>query len=187
MTLAPTYRRQLHERAVDQYGYVTTRDAEQLDVPDWAVRQIAARGGLTKRGHGVYRFDDVPVTGNDEFMEAVLAVGDGAHLVGDAVLALHGLADVNPARIRVGTPKRARRTLPQTIEVVPLRGEAEELTIYEGIPATTLACALLDARGVVMRDRLIEATREAAARGLLGRRDVNTVLTQLDAPASGAS
>lgn len=52
----------------------------------------------------------MPVTGRDEFMEAVLAVGDGAHLVGDAVLALHGLADVNPARFRIGTPNRARRT-----------------------------------------------------------------------------
>lgn len=187
MTLATTYRRQLHERAVDQYGYVTTRDAEELDVPDWAIRQIAARGGLTKRGHGVYRFDDVPVTGHDEFMEAVLAVGDGAHLVGDAVLALHGLADVNPARIRVGTPRRARRTLPRTIEVIPLRSEPDELTTYEGIPATTLARALLDARGVVMRDRLIAAAREAAGRGLLGTREVTKVLTALGAPAVGAT
>jgi len=187
MTLATTYRRQLHERAVDQYGYVTTRDAEELDVPDWAVRQIAARGGLTRRGHGVYRFDDVPVTGNDEFMEAVLAVGDGAHLVGDAVLALHGLADVNPARIRVGTPKRARRTLPRTIDVVPLRGEPDELTTYEGIPATTLACALRDARGRVMTDRLIAATREAAARGLLRRREANDVLTELGANATAVT
>jgi predicted transcriptional regulator of viral defense system len=187
MTLANTYRRQLHQRAVDQYGYVTTRDADELDVPPWAVRQIAARGGLTRRGHGVYRFDDVPVTGRDEFMEAVLAVGEGAHLVGDAVLALHGLADVNPTRIRVGTPKRARRRLPRTIELVPLHGEPDEVTTYEGIPATTLACALRDARGIVMRDRLIAAAREAAERGLLRRREANEVLTDLGGNPLGGS
>jgi predicted transcriptional regulator of viral defense system len=185
MTLATTYRRQLHERALDQYGYVTTRDADELDVPAWAVRQIAARGGLTKRGHGVYRFDDVPVTGRDEFMEAVLAVGDGAHLVGDAVLALHGLADVNPARIRIGTPKRARRRLPRTIVVMPRHDQHDELTTYEGIPTTTVARAIRDARGAVMRDRLIAAAREAGARGLLRRREVDEVLTELGAGATG--
>lgn len=187
MTLAATYRRQLHERALDQYGYVTTRDAEELDVPAWAVRKIAARGGLTRRGHGVYRFDDVPATGHDEFMEAVLAEGDGAHLIGEAVLALHGLADVNPARIRIGTPKRARRRLPRTIEVVPRRDQPGDLTIYEGIPTTTLARAIRDARGVVMRDRLIAAAREAAARGLLRRREVDEVLAELGADATGAA
>ena len=179
MALATTYRRQLHERALDQYGYVTTGDADDLDVPAWAVRQLAARGGLTRHGHGLYRFDDVPVTGRDEFMEAVLAVGDGAHLVGDAVLALHGLADVNPARIQIGTPKRARRTLPETIEVVPRHDRPDDLTTYEGIPTTTLARAIRDARGVVMRDRLIAAAREAAERGLLRRREVDEVLAEL--------
>ncbi len=45
--LAQTYRRRLHERALDQYGYVTTRDAAELGVPPVEVRKIAARGGLT--------------------------------------------------------------------------------------------------------------------------------------------
>ena len=180
MTLATTYRRRLHARAVDQYGYITMRDAKQLGVPGWAVRQIAARGGMTRRGHGVYRFDDVPPTGHDEFMEAVLTAGDGAHLVGDAVLALHGLADVNPPRIRVATGKRTRRKLPPTMEVVPAHDRPEEITAYDGIPATTLARAIRDARGVVMlRDRLRAAVKEAAARGLLGRRDVTAALTEL--------
>jgi predicted transcriptional regulator of viral defense system len=181
MTLATTYRRQLHEQAIGQYGYITTRDAEQLGVPDWAVRQLAARGGLTRRGYGVYRFDDVPTTDNDEFMEAVLAAGEGAHLVGDAVLALHGLADVNPARIRVGTARRARMKVPKTIEIVPRRDPPEDLTVYEGIPATTVARAIRDARGIVMNERLVAAAKDAANRGLLRRRETDEVLTELGA------
>jgi predicted transcriptional regulator of viral defense system len=179
MALATTYRRQLQERALEQYGYVTTRDAELLGVPAWAVRQIAGRGGLTRRGHGVYRFDDVPTTGNDEFMEAVLIAGEGAHLVGDAVLALHRLADVNPPRIRVGTAKRARMKVPQTIQVVQKHDQAEDLTVYEGIPATTLARAIRDARGGVMTERLVAAAKEAAARGLLRRKEADEVLAEL--------
>jgi predicted transcriptional regulator of viral defense system len=181
MTLATTYRRQLHERALEQYGYVTTRDAKHLGVPASAVRQIAARGGLTRRAQGVYRFDDVRTTGNDEFMEAVLAAGEGAHLVGDAVLALHGLADVNPPRIRVGTARRARRKVPRTIQVVRKQDRPEDVTVYEGIPATTLARAIRDARGVVMSERLVAAAKEAAARGLLRRREADEVLAELGA------
>lgn len=183
MALAPTYRRRLHERALDQYGYVTTHDADELGVPQWALRQIAERGGVTRVAHGVYRFDDVPTTDRDEFMEAVLAVGEGAHLVGDAVLALHDLGLVNPRRIRVGTPRRVRLTLPTTIEVVPANDRPEDLTVYEGIPTTTVAKALLDCRGVVMTERLVDAAEEAARRGLLRRRETENVLAALEARA----
>lgn len=179
MALATTYRRQLHERALDQYGYVTTHDADELGVPQWAMRQIAERGGLTRVAHGVYRFDDVPTTSRDEYMEAVLAAGKGAHLVGDAVLALHDLGLVNPRRIRVGTPRRARMTLPKTIEIVPAKDRPEDLTVYEGIPTTTVAKALLDCRGVVMGERLIAAAKEAAQRGLLRRQEAEDVLVAL--------
>ena len=179
MALANTYRRQLHERALEQYGFITTRDAEDIGVPDWAVRQIAARGGLTRRGHGVYRFDDVPATDRDEFMEAVLEVGEGAHLVGDAVLALHHLADVNPRRIRVGTPRRARAAVPQTVEIVPRKEAPEDLTTYEGIPTTTVARALIEAQGTVMTERLADAATEARERGLLLRHEADEVFAAL--------
>jgi predicted transcriptional regulator of viral defense system len=180
MPLATTYRRQLHEQALDQYGYVTTRDAEEIGVPDWALRQLAARGGLTRHGHGVYRFDDVPATDRDEFMEAVLEVGRDAYLVQDTVLALHRLADVNPRRLRVGTPHRVRVALPQAVEIVTRKDRPEDLTVYEGIPTTTVARALLDARGTVMTERLVDATEEARERGLLLRREADQVLGALE-------
>lgn len=75
MALADTYRRRLYDRALDQYGYVTTRDAEQLGVPTVEVRKIAQRGGVEHIAYGLYRFDDVPRTARDEYMEAVLRVG----------------------------------------------------------------------------------------------------------------
>jgi predicted transcriptional regulator of viral defense system len=181
MALATTYRRRLHERALEAYGYVTTDDATELGIPQSAMRQIAERGGLTRVAHGVYRFDDVPTSNRDAYMEAVLAVGGGAHLVGDAVLALHDLGLVNPRRIRVGTSRRTRRSLPDTIEVVPTKDRAEDITVYEGIPTTSIARAILDCRGVIMGERLIDATNEAAQRGLLRRQEAREVLTALGA------
>lgn len=179
MALAETYRRQLREIALDQYGYVTTRDAEGLGVPTVELRKLAQRGGLDHVAYGLYRFDDIPRTGRDPYMEAVLRVEPGAYLTHDAVLALHDLGLVNPRRIRVGTPKRARPRLPDDVEVVQRRLGEADLTTIEGIPTTTVRRALLDCRGIVMRARLLEAAREAARRGLLRRDDVDLVIAEI--------
>jgi predicted transcriptional regulator of viral defense system len=55
MALRQTYRRRLHERALDQYGYVTTRNANELGVPAVELRKLHQRGGLEHVGHGLYR------------------------------------------------------------------------------------------------------------------------------------
>lgn len=166
--LANTYRRQLREVALDQHGFVTTDDARALGVPPRELPLIARRGGVTRVGQGVYRFDDIPVGAHDGYMEAVLLVGPGAMLAGDAVLSMLGLALANPKRIRVVTPHRVRRTLPAFIELVrrPLRDDAEQTT-YEGVPAQRLAAAIRESRGMVMAERLLDAVREAKERGLL--------------------
>lgn len=187
MVLADTYRRRLYDRALDQYGYVTTRDAEDLEVPPVELRKIAHRGGVEHVAYGLYRFEDVPRTGRDQFMEAVLRVGPEAYLSRDAVLALHDLGLVNPRRIQVGTPKRARPRLPESIEVIQQRLDPRELTVYEGIPSATVARALLDCRGLAMGERLADAAREAARRGLLRRNEAEQVLTDLGGLVSGVA
>ncbi len=184
-SLVETNRRRLREVALEQYGYVTTRDAERLGITLNAFHLIAHRGGLTRTAYGVYRFapEEIPVTGRDGYMEAVLAVGAGAFLYADAVLALHGLALVNPPRIRVGTPSRVRKgTLSPSIEVVRVDVPEADLEVFEGIPCTTVARALVDSVGIVMADRLIDAANDAAGRGLLRRKDRERVLAQLGGP-----
>jgi predicted transcriptional regulator of viral defense system len=175
MPLPATYRRQLHELAVEQYGYVTTRDAARLGLPEQALRQVADWGGLTRVAFGVYRFDDIPATGRDSFIEAVLAVGDDAFLMADAVLALHDLALVNPTRLRVGVPRRFRGNVPPIVQVVWKVVPANDLEVFEHIPCTTVARALVDSVGIVMGERLRDAAREAADRGLLRRSDIGRV------------
>lgn len=184
MALAPTYRRRLYERALDQYGFVTTTDADEIGVPPGELRKLSHRGGLEHVGYGLYRFEDIPRTSRDQFMEAVLLAGPDAYLQADAVLALHNLALANPRRIRVATPRRNRRRLPKFLTVERRNLPADERTLYEGIPATTIARALLDCRGVIMDEHLIEAAKEAARTGLLRRRDAQRVLSDLAATPS---
>jgi len=182
MALANTYRRRLRERALDQYGYITTRDAEDLGVPAVELRKLRQRGGIEHIAHGLYRFDDIPHTHRDQFMEAVLRVGPEAFLADDAVLALHDLALVNPRRIRVATPKRARRHFPEFLQVERRDLAPGERTVYEGIPSTTVAQALLDCRGRIMNDRLVDAAREAARTGLLRKSEAKRVFAELGVP-----
>jgi hypothetical protein len=47
--------------------------------------------------------------------------------------------------------------MPATIEIVRCHDRPVDLTVYEGIPATTVARALLDAREIVMTESLAEA------------------------------
>ncbi len=174
--LADTHRRALRGLALDQYGYVTPTDTATAGVPAIELRKIAHRGGLDHVAYGLYRFADIPITEFDTLMEAVLRCGPDAHLTHDAVLALHGLALVNPRRIRVGSPHRVRRTLPDSIEVIREQVEPDDLTSYEGIPSTTVRRALLDCRDIVMIDRLVEATEEAGRRGLVLRHQLAALL-----------
>ena len=174
--LVDTYRRRLAARAADQYGYVTTHDATALGIPPIELPKLAATGGLLHVAYGLWRFDDQPRTGRDQLMEAVLRVGVGAYLTHDAVLAFHELAAVNPRRIRIGTPHRARARMPDFVEVLRRQIDPADLTVYEGVPSATVARALIDCRDMIMRDRLLDAVTKAKRTGLLRTREAQRVL-----------
>lgn len=101
----------------------------------------------------------------DRYAEAVALVGDGSFLIGEAVLAMHGLALANPRRISVGTTKRVRRELPEWVQPVTVSGKT--VTSYEGIPSQSLAEAILECRGMVMGERLKSAVEDARREGLI--------------------
>lgn len=162
-----SYRQQLRELAFDTHGVVTTRSAEAAGVPAVELRKLAGRGALTRVGHGVYRMLEAPAGKLDEFAEAVALVGEGAVLADESVLAALGLAQVNLRRIRVASPRRVRARLPDTIEVVHRVMPEDQRDYIEGIPAMTLEAALLASRGRVMTERLVDAARAAAVRGLI--------------------
>ena len=184
VSLADTHRRALYDLALEQYGYVTPTGAESVGVPAIELRKIAHRGGLDHVAYGLYRFADIPITGHDPYMESVLRCGPDAHLTHDAVLAFHGLAVVNPRRIRVGSPHRVRRALPDSVELIRQQVEPDDLTSYEGIPSTTVSRALLECREIVMIDRLVEAAEEAGRRGLVPRHRLSALLDTLTAGRS---
>lgn len=161
-----TYREIVREIALDSYGYVTTKAAVAAGVPVVELPKLAARGGLDHVAHGLYRVSDVPPTAYDQFAEALLRVGEGAYLHGESVLALFGLADVNPRQIKVANRRRARPKLPPFVELTHVKGDART-TVYEGLRAQPVADAILECHGRIETDRLLDAARQARKDGLL--------------------
>jgi len=166
MTTADKYRNVVRELALDNYGYVTTRAAAAAGVPPIEMPKLAQRGGLENVAYGLYRVPFVPVHDLNQYAEAVLRAGDGAFLRGESVLAMFGLADVNPRRIKVAARRRARANFPPFMEVTRAETDART-TRYEGIESQTVEDALLECRGRIEITRLMEAAREARDRGLL--------------------
>ncbi|MGO1183463.1 MAG: type IV toxin-antitoxin system AbiEi family antitoxin domain-containing protein [Micrococcaceae bacterium] len=164
------YRDIVREIALNQYGYVTTKDAADAGVPSVELPKLAARGGLKHIAYGLYRVPDVPPTPHDQLAEALLRVGEGAYLYGESVLALFSLADVNPRQIKVAIPRRARPTLPTHIDLAHTR-EGGPTTIYEGLVSQPVADALLECRGRIENGRLLDAAKEARQQGLLTTKD----------------
>lgn len=172
------YRDIVREIALDQYGYVTTKDATGAGLPARELPKLSARGGLQSISYGLYRVSDIPPTRFDQFAEALLRVGEGAYLHGESVLALFDLADVNPRRIKVAVGRRARLTLPGFIDLSVARPGAPTV-LYEGLESQPVADALLECRGRIERAHLIDAAKQAREQGLLTTSESRRVLAEL--------
>jgi predicted transcriptional regulator of viral defense system len=109
---------------------------------------------------------DVPPTRYDQFAEALLRAGEGAYLHGESVLALFALADVNPRQIKVAVGRRARPKLPSWIELTRVAADVVT-TFYEGLESQTVADAIIECRGRIETERLMDAAKEARKEGLL--------------------
>lgn len=154
----------------------------ELGVSHGAAWQLVQRGWLEHVGHRVYRIEGHPVTTAGGFLEAVLLVGDGAYLVDTGTLSLTDLGLVVPERVRVGTPRRVRTRLPEWIEIVRDDHDPALLTTVDGVPTVAVHRAILESRGRVMTERLVDAALEAYDKGLITLRERYAVLVELRGP-----
>jgi hypothetical protein len=90
---------------------------------------------------------------------------------------------VNPRAIRVAAPCRLRRELPAWVKVEQTVVPANEITMFEGIPTTTVARAMRDARKYVMTERLLAAIPTAVDEGLMGDVEARKIKRELTSVA----
>ena len=166
------YRNDLWELAASRHGVVSVTEAEDAGVPAVEVRKLAARGALRRYGQGVYTHRDVPTTRFTEPAVAVALAGKGAFLHREAVLDLLGLGQFNPKKVRVGTRRRVRRTLPEWMDLENRADVTDaDLTRHEGIPSTTVRRALEDMKHRMPPDRWEALVDEALRRELINDQD----------------
>lgn len=141
----PTTRQLLWPIAVEQDGYVTAADADELGLPATALRLLAHRGKLLRESQGVYRFEELPRERTTDYRFATLWTGRGdAALSHDTALGLYDLCDINPAKYHVTVPKgdRVRRTGGGNIAVHYEDLTAKEIGWWKGIPCVTVSTAI---------------------------------------------
>jgi len=154
--------------AADQHGYVTTSQARERGVSGNAVRMMADRGTLERVSWGVYRVPTFPPSPHAEYMEASLwPAGVRGVVSHQSALALYDLSDVSPAGLHITVPEefRIRRKIPDHLVVHHAEPKDDEVTLFEGIPITTLRRTIEDCHRAhlgppLLRQALEEAERE---------------------------
>ncbi len=132
--------------AIEQHGVVSAAQATALGVAPKTLVAMAARGRLERVSHGLYRDRRVPEDRWTPYMAAALwPSGTIGLLMGETVLGLLDLSDVNPAVIQLAVPAgyRARRRRPPAGVVLHhLDVPQSERSDIEGVPSTTVARAI---------------------------------------------
>ena len=171
-------------RRSTQHGYVTTRDARDLDIDPAQLRLMAARGRLERAGRGVYRVPILPLSEHDD-LAAALAWSLGRGVVShESALVLHGLSDVNPSRIHLTVPRRTTRALQVarcTARIVATSC-LSDITQVDSLPLTTVARTIRDCMATGTDPYQLRLAIDRAERDGTLRRTVATELrAELDA------
>lgn len=153
--------RSVAELAGRQHGVVARRQLLAVGVTQRSIERALEAGRLHTLHKGVYAVGHRALTPRGNWMAAVLAAGPDAVLSHRAAAALWGIRD--GVAVEVSAPSGVRRR-----GIVGHRATipADERTVCDGIPTTTVARTLLDLAAVVPQDQLERAMRVSESRRL---------------------
>ncbi|GAA2303083.1 hypothetical protein GCM10010234_52650 [Streptomyces hawaiiensis] len=172
--------RALDARAAGQWGLVTTAQAKLDGVQGVQLLRLERSGALESVGHGVYRLAASPPPEHLRIKVAWLRLapgtpardrrtdGPGSGVVSHtSACAVHGLGGrpTDPVELTVSS---RRTTRDETVVLHRSRTDAEDITVVDGLPVTTVPRTVVD----LLEDRADAArtgtfVAEAAARGLV--------------------
>lgn len=165
----------LQSEAYNQAGYFTAEQARAYGISSQLIDHYARGGRIERVRRGLYRLTGFPTGEHDEIRERWLAVGpDKAVVSHETALSLHDLSDHIPNAVHVLVPRRHRGLrVPPGVVVHTSADDAPIPTVWrDGIAVTAPARAIVDAADGVQPDQLVMAVRQALARGLVTRRQL---------------
>ncbi|MFF7867784.1 substrate-binding domain-containing protein [Streptomyces qaidamensis] len=172
--------RALDARAAGQWGLVTTAQAKLDGVQGVQLLRLERSGALESVGHGVYRLAASPPPEHLRIKVAWLRLdpgtpardrrtdGPGSGVVSHtSACAVHGLGGRPHDPVELTVSSR-RTTRDETVVLHRARMDAEDITVVDGLPVTTVPRTVVD----LLEDRADAARTgaflaEAAARGLV--------------------
>lgn len=179
----------VHEIATEQHGLFKAAQATNQGVAPKTLVAMAARGRLERVSYGVYRDRRVPENRWTPYMAAALwPYGVVGLLMGETVLGLLDLSDVNPAVIHIAVPatyRARRRPAPPGVVIHHANVPTEERTAIDGIPATTVARAIRDCAQAHLGSALLrQAIVDARTGGWLTPAEERDLIRDLTAAGS---
>lgn len=135
----------IREVALDQYGYITTTQAEDAGVTRYSLAALTRRNRLERVAHGLYRVPQVQESQYGVFMRAVLWAGaDKAVLSHETALNAYEVSDINPIKIHVtvGKDHRISKAGGEGYIIHCQNVDIDQKTWWHHIPVVTLACAI---------------------------------------------
>lgn len=168
-----TIGRLLYDTAEAQDGYFSTQQAEEAGVSRVTLAKAVQRGTLERTSRGVYRMTRFPImSSNAHLWEAVLwphvRTQKNGVLSHYTALQIHGLSDVNPAKVHITLPKGFRQMRQPPAWLVVHRAEltAGDVVLVDNLPATSIARTLRDIVDMGDAVAFADAVRDARLRNL---------------------
>jgi very-short-patch-repair endonuclease len=128
-----------------QYGVITREQLRRVGLGEHGIAERVRTKRLHRLHRGVYAVGHDVLKPEARWLAAVLACSEGAVLSHASAAAHWGIRRSAAATIDVTVPLRAGRTRRKGIRIHRSgRLAAEEVTVHEGIPTTTVARTLLD-------------------------------------------
>lgn len=152
--------RQIVALADRQAGRVSWRQLRRIGLGKDAIGRRVRSGRLIPLGNGVYAVGHSGRPPDARLWEALLRVGADASISHASAGFLCGFRYSAAASIDVTCPRKLRRT--KGIRLHRCSLPADELTVYDGVPVTTVTRTLLDLAPSLSIGRLERAANDAA-------------------------
>lgn len=177
-------RRALHGVAFAQAGYFTAAQARKVGYSYQAQKYHVDHGNWLRIDRGLFRLPAWPAAPEDVYARWVAWSGGRGVISHDSALAVHGLSDINPAKVHLSVPPGFRAK-----DEVVLTHRADlaacDIEQRQGFAVTTVERTLLDVAGAAQSQEVVDAAvAEAVARGLTTPRRLRR--RAVDAPAVAA-
>lgn len=173
----------LREVAIDQHGFVTSMQADELGVSRPSLTYLVKNGRIERVDRGIYRVPQVVASENDCLQHSLLWAGSQAFLSHDTALSCWDISDINPAVVHITVPRgrRIKKGCCVNVAVHKENVSQEDIRWWDGMRIAAPSLAILQSidRGVSSHV-ISQAISQGRLRGLLTESQSEDLVEKLE-------